>query len=286
MSTQLERLRDQIHQIEGRTKTFAALKQRESTIKRWQFGDEAIDACLPEGALSYDSVHDFSPDHSTNAAFLSLLAALLIVRLPRKGRILWCTTLQDARENGVLYGPGLRMLGLDPGRMIIAHLKKERDLAFVLEEATRAKALAAVVGEGPPLSFTATRRLVLAAQESGTPCLTLNTGRTVSASAATTRWRVAPIVGPPNPEDPAGPGFPAWSLTLTRARGSAPFSCNVCWNDETHSFNLVSPSRDGALLPREAQSGQILPYDQRGNPQRRSSLSTQTAGRGGHSQAS
>ena len=79
-----------------------------------------------------------------------------------------------------------------------------------------------------------------------------------------TRWRIAPIAGPPDQRDPKGPGFPAWSVTLARARGgntalnptlSKPL--DITWNDETHTFNLVSPFRSGASLAPKAAYGAL-----------------------------
>ncbi len=268
MNPILENLRQTIHTLEGRTKGFAAMVGDKTNL--WQFGIEPIDDHLGghltgnhRGGLRLDTFHDFSPERPVDIPSVSSLVLALLTRLPALqtnagGDILWCRTANDAREYGQLYAPGLAGIGLEPGRFIMVGLKNSRDFAFVLEEALRSKAIAAVVGEGPPLSFTASRRLVLAAQEVGIPCITINTGRDRVASAAATRWRIAPAVGPPRTADPRGPGFAAWSLTLSRMRGGSPHSWQVFWNDETHSFNLVSPLRDGALLPNERASGRIL----------------------------
>ncbi len=158
------------------------------------------------------------------------------------------------REHGHPYGPGLKALGLAPERLVIVSLRRERELAFALEESLRSGVVAAVIGEGAPLGFTASRRISLACQEMAIPCLFLNTTDLHEASAAATRWRIAPAIGPPDAVDPRGPGLTSWSVSLIRARGGRAHPDNlpwtVFWNDETHSFNLVAAAGDGALADR------------------------------------
>lgn len=229
---------------------------------RWQLGCPAIDAALPDGQLLRGGLHDFSVARSRDTPamgrfVLGLLQRLAIAAEPDKkpaSQIIWCQSRASIREHGRPYGPGLQTLGLAPEQLVFVCLNKERDLAFVMEEGLRSGAVSAVIGEGRPVGFTASRRLSLACQEMAVPCLLLNTTSRSEASAATTRWRIAPAIGPPDADDPQGPGRFSWSVVLTRARGgrahpeSIPWT--VLWNDATHSFNLVTPAGNRTLADR------------------------------------
>jgi protein ImuA len=269
----LDDLKAKIERIEGRTKRFVAAGETGSAP--WIPGLDSLDAALPVldrasgiGALPYDACHDFTPLVKTDVPQVAGFIAALLQRLPasrlQRGPIVWCQTRVNAHEYGRIYAPGLLGSALSPDQLLFINVPREKDLALVLEECVRVPRLAAVVGEGPAPDFTASRRLTLAAQESHVPCLILNTGNTIGASAATTRWRIAPIAGPPDPLDPEGPGFAAWSITLARARGgnaalnpTLAQPVKAAWNHETHTFHLVSSFRPGAALESQTPHGQV-----------------------------
>lgn len=242
---ELLRLKEEIARIEGRTKRFTQLK--ESPEKAWTFGIEEIDRSVSEEGLSGGSLHDLFPERNVNIASVGSLVLRLMARLPRHGPIVWCQAPFEAREHGRPYAPGLLGSALRPERFVFVALAKPREMGFVLEEALALAPVAAVVGEGPPLEFTETRRLSLIAGRSGVPCLFINTDAVPEASAALTRWRVGPRPGPADPLDPKRPGPPAWNIELTRARGGRPGSWEITWDDETHSFRAISDACDRSL---------------------------------------
>lgn len=239
---ELSRLREEIARIEGRTKRFTSLK--ESTEKAWTFGLAEIDAALPEEGLSAGLLHDFFPEQKQNFTAVAALILRLLGRLPRRGPVVWCQGQLVAREYGRVHAPGLLKDGVRPERFVFVTLPQARQMGFVLEEALKMAPVAAVIGEGPPLSFTETRRLSLIAARSGVPCLFLNTEAVVEASAARTRWRVKPVPGPGDAIDPKTPGPPVWRVELIRARGGRPGAWEITWDDETHSFRLLSDACD------------------------------------------
>lgn len=258
----LDDLKTKIERIEGRTKRFVTAGNNHES--KWTLGLASLDVALPDEALPYDACHDFTPLLKTDVPQVAGFVLALLQRLPRKGVIIWCQTLFNAREYGRLYAPGLLGSSVSPERLLFVSVPKDRDLALVLEECVRVRSIAAVVGEGPAPDFTASRRLTLAAQESHVPCLILNTGGDIGASAAATRWRVAPIAGPPDNQDPEGPGFTAWELTLARARGgNAALNPTLAkplkafWNDETHTFDMVPPFRAGKALEDHTAQGTV-----------------------------
>jgi protein ImuA len=118
-----------------------------------------------------------------------------------------------------------------------------------MEEGVRCSCLSAVIGElwGDPraLDFTATRRLAVAAERSGTPCWLVRLGGTANLSGARMRWRLASAPSLVNSLDPRAPGAPTWDAELFRARGSAPGRWSL--THETGAFHLVAEPRDRAL---------------------------------------
>src|SRR4029077_3397035 len=70
-----------------------------------------------------------------------------------------------------LFAPALARIGLHPDRVICCETWKDRDVLPAMEEGLKCRGLAAVVGEATPLSLTASRRLQLAAGESGVTAL-------------------------------------------------------------------------------------------------------------------
>jgi protein ImuA len=106
-----------------------------------------------------------------------------------------------------------------------------------------------VIGEiwGDPkaLDFTATRRLAVASERSGTQCWLVRLGGTANLSGARMRWRIASKPSLINDLDPRAPGTSAWDAELFRARGSPPGHWSIA--HEAGVFHLVAASGDRAL---------------------------------------
>lgn len=188
------------------------------------FGVPELDAGLPDGGLPLGCLHEVAAaDPGAGTAF----AAGLLARLgaARGAPVLWVVRGRD------LHAAGLPAYGLTPERLIVARAEREVDALWALEEALRCRRLAAVLGEVGRLDLTASRRLQLAAEAGGVTGLLLQTGeeRPGAASAAVTRWRVAPA--PSLSDGEPGVGAPCWRLDLLRCRGGRPGSWLVGWRD-------------------------------------------------------
>jgi protein ImuA len=124
-----------------------------------------------------------------------------------------------------------------------------RDALWAMEEGLRCGALSCVIGElwgdRQALDFTATRRLAVASERSGTPCWLVRLGGTANLSGARMRWRIASAPSLANELDPRAPGPPAWDAELFRARGMPPGRWSIA--HEADSFHLVAASGDRAL---------------------------------------
>jgi len=183
--TSLEQLKAQIRQLEGFGGTLTGTNQQVLP-----FGIDAIDDHLPGGGLARGALHEiFAADAGIATAFCALLAGRL-ANDTENHAILWCERPWTL-DAGALYGPALLQFGIDPARMILVRPRRDADALWAMEEGLRCGRIAAVVGEITDMSLTASRRLQLAAEETGVTALMLRpkTDRP-TPSAAVTRWRL------------------------------------------------------------------------------------------------
>jgi protein ImuA len=171
-------------------------------------------------------------------------AGFLLTQLHAGKPLLWVQERMAILETGRIHAPGL------PSQSLIhIETRDARDALWAMEEGLRCAALSAVIGEiwGDPraLDFTATRRLAVAAERSGTPCWLVRLGGIPNLSGARMRWRIASAPSLPNPLDPRAPGAPAWDADLFRARGFAPGRWQVAHDQDR--FRLVAGTGDRAL---------------------------------------
>jgi protein ImuA len=212
------------------------------------FGIPAIDARLPGGGLVLGALHEVvgSGPAIEHGAAAALLTAGVLARLP--GQVLWVLEWPD------LFAPALDAVGLHPDRVIYAEAGTFRTVLLTMEEGLRHAGLAGVVGElSGRLTLTASRRLQLAAEQSGVTCFALGLIRNhddallVEPTAAVTRWRVVTLPSPPrlahSPETP-GLARPRWRLNLVRCRGGEPASWIVEATDATGHLGVPADLAD------------------------------------------
>lgn len=201
------------------------------------FGLPVLDEHLPGGGLVLGALHEVAGggNGAVDGAAPALFAAGIAART--RGQVLWCVNRPD------LFAPALDQAGLPPDRVIYVEAGDEKTLLACFEEGLRHGGLGAVVGEVARLPMTASRRLQLAAETSGTLGIALRRWRRQTEAvdfgqptAAVTRWRVTPLPGTPLPV--AGVGRPRWFIELVRCRAgeSAEFELEAC--DETGRLAL------------------------------------------------
>ncbi len=176
--------------------------------------------------LAEAGLHEIKPasyrDAPAALAFALAVIAQDAARLGHRELMLWCLTQDAAQEWGRPYWPGLIALGLDPARLLIVEARTMQDAAWALEEGLKSLALVAALGQAESLVELAARRLGLAAQASGTPCLLLSGHRRSRLPGTLTSWRVASRGSAVAPFDAVAPGNASWHVTLERCRGEAP----------------------------------------------------------------
>lgn len=102
---------------------------------------------------------------------------------------------------------------------------------WAMEEALKCGALTAVVGEMQEISFTASRRLQLAVEQSQVTGFILRRKATnINTTACVSRWRISPL--PSHSVDSLpGIGYPSWKVELMRIRNGRPGVWEIRWED-------------------------------------------------------
>jgi protein ImuA len=215
-----EQLRERIERLEGPS-------MRAKPVL--PFGVEAIDRRLPGGGLAMGALHEVAGggNGAIDGAAAALFAAGIAART--SGKVLWCVTRPD------LFAPALAQAGLGPDRVLYVEAGDEPSLLGCFEEGLRHGGLGAVVAEVARLSMTASRRLHLAAETSGTVGIAVRRWRRQTEAAdfgqptaSVTRWRVSTLPSAPLPVP--GVGRARWLLELIRCRAgeSADFVVEAC----------------------------------------------------------
>ena len=181
------------------------------------FGVSEIDQKLPDGGLAFSALHEIAGggNDTINAAAAARFSAGIAART--SGKVLWCITRQD------LFAPALAQVGLSPDRVVYAEAGDQKSLLACFEEGLRHGGLGAVIAEVAELNMTSSRRLQLAAEQSGSIGIAIRRWRRQAdafdfgqPTAAVTRWRVSVLPSRPLPVE--GIGRPRWLLELIRCR--------------------------------------------------------------------
>lgn len=193
------------------------------------FGIAEIDRRLPGGGLALGCLHEVAGggngvvDGAAGALFTAGIAART------KGKVLWCVSRRD------LFAPALAQAGLHPDRLIQVEAGDEQALLACFEEGLRHGGLGCVVAEAAKLSMTASRRLQLAAEGTGTIGIAIRRWRRQTEAgdfgqptASVTRWRVSVL--PSRPLPVPGIDRARWLVELIRCRtgDSADFEVEAC----------------------------------------------------------
>ncbi len=204
-------------------------------------GAAAVDGRL-QGGIVRNGLHEFFGAEKRDAtAAAAAFALLLALRLPEpRLRIFWISGDKERQASGRLYPPGLAEMGADPARMLLVQAADLRDALRAAADSIRSKAAGVVIleaqGNAKLIDLTSTRRLALAAAESGVLALLVRGDAVPMPSAASTRWQVKSAPSMPLPGN--APGLATFDISLLRHRGGiAPFAARVTWDHAKRSFH-------------------------------------------------
>jgi len=210
---------------------------------RFTLGVAPLDTILG-GGLARARLHEIWPAEAADGANATGFALMLAQRASAAGGpIIWIAEEKGEQKNGPLYPPGLVELGIDPARILFVRAPDEKALLRAAADVVRSPAAGITViapaGPAPLLDLTASRRLTLFAEASGTTAILLRVADPQAPSAATTRWRVAAATS--QALDANAPGHPAFAVDLIRQRGGAPSSgWRLEWDRDRARFAPLS----------------------------------------------
>ncbi len=183
----------------------------------------AIDAAFPNRTFPTGAVHEVvSPASEDLAAASGFLTGLMAGLMRSKGVAVWISTRRT------VFPPALKAFGIKPDRLLFVEVPRERDALWAMEEALKSPALTAVVGELRDISFTASRRLQLAVEQSQVTGFIINRATRLTTTACVSRWKITSLPSETIAALP-GIGFPQWRVELLRIRNGHPGVWQVQW---------------------------------------------------------
>ena len=183
-----------------------------------------IDSSFPNDVFPLASIHEFLTRSVEDIAATSGFISCLLSSLMNKGGVsAWIGSSQ------AIFPVALKFFNVEPDKIIFINTKKPKELLWLVEEALKCEGLAAVVGEVAEVTFTESRRLQLAVEQSRvTGFLIRNNSRNINTNACTARWKISPgssIITDGIP----GIGFPAWNIELLKIRNGKPGRWQMKW---------------------------------------------------------
>lgn len=174
---------------------------------------------FPPGA-----VHEFLSSSPEDAAATSgFIAGLLSLLMKKSGTAIWISS------SASIFPPALKKFGVKPDKIIFIKLYKEKEIHWVMEEALKCKGLSAVICETKELSFTASRRLQLAVEQSQVTGFVIHDEPPkINTTACFTRWRITHLQTDLKSNLP-GVGFPRWNVNLLKVRNGKPGNWQIEW---------------------------------------------------------
>ena len=211
----IERLQTDILRLEG---------HKPANSGGFDHGLGVIKNAFPDSTFPLGAVHEFLSGQAGNvSATIGFISGLVAPMMEKSGTMLWISCQRT------LFPPALRNFGIQPDRFIFIDLKNERDVMWATEESLKCGAVTGVVGEIRDLSFTASRRLQLAVEQSQvTGFILRGQSRKVTTTACVSRWRITPLPSESIDNMP-GIGFPRWRVELLKIRNGKPGVWDIRW---------------------------------------------------------
>lgn len=194
-------------------------------------------------AMTGQPLHELGPaDPGAEPAAIGFALSLAAAWAGKPG-VIWAGEEGVFAEDGAPYPPGLAQFGIDPGKLIVIRAAKREECLWATEQALSARGAVVICAlglRGKPLDLKATRRFLLFAERNGAKCLLVRP--LAEASAAWTRWRVAPAVSAAEEREL---GRPAFAIELLRNRaGPAGARFTIEWDAHARRFEQRDVARD------------------------------------------
>jgi protein ImuA len=173
---------------------------------------------FPNECLPLASTHEFIVERDEDSSATKGFICHIISQLKLNGICIWVNSFEN------VFPPALKLFGVNPEKIVFIHVKRQKEILWVIEEALKCDGLAAVVGEITEINFTETRRLQLAVEKSRvTGFIIRNKPRNINITACVSRWKISNIPSELKNNLP-GVGFPRWDIKLLKIRNGKPGS--------------------------------------------------------------
>jgi protein ImuA len=177
----------------------------------------SIKNAFPNASFPVGAIHEFVFSEAEEfAATGGFVGGILASLMHNGGATVWISCSKN------IFPPALQSLGIAPDKIIFIQLKKEKEILWAMEEALKSIGVSAVIGEMQELSFTSSRRLQLAVEQSHvTGFVFRRNPRNLNTTACIARWK---ITSSPSElaDDMPGVGFPRWNVELLKVRNGKP----------------------------------------------------------------
>lgn len=192
-----------------------------------------IKNAFPNASFPLGAIHEFLCAGAEDAAATGGFVGGLLAALMRTGgATIWISSSRTP------FPPALKFFGIEPDSIIFVNLKKDKDVLWAMEEALKCDGLAAVVGEIQEMSFTVSRRLQLAVEQSRvTGFILRHHAHNVNTTTCVSRWKISPLPSKLE-EGMPGIGFPRWNVELLKIRNGHPGRWEIEW---VGRFRHISP---------------------------------------------
>jgi protein ImuA len=218
----LAKKNDVIQQLQK--EVLALQKLKRTSVTNLNTGLWEIEKAFPDNTFPLGAVHEFISDAKENAAATNGFMVGLISPLIQKGTAVWVSNKRT------LFPPALNVFGINPERIIFIDLWRPKEVLWAIEEALKCDALSVVVGELSELSFTESRRLQLAVEQSRvTGFIHRYDPKSENVTACVTRWKIKPLASDTN--GIPGMGFPRWNVQLLKVRNGKPGAWKIEWSE-------------------------------------------------------
>lgn len=170
------------------------------------------------------AIHEFScrcrEDVTASCGFI---AGILSSLMRHDGVSLWISSYRT------IFPPALKAFDVDPGKFIFIDVRREKDVLWAMEEALKCDSLKTVVGEMHDLSFTDSRKLQLAVEQSRVTGFILRHNQyKPNITACVTRWKITHLPSA-SLSDMPGVGLPRWNVELLKVRNGKPGAWQLEW---------------------------------------------------------
>lgn len=201
---------------------------------------DAVDRWMPHGGLPAGCIHEVKGTSLASAlAFSSILSSRIA---GDEGNVVYIAPDRS------LHPLGLLPYGMRLDRFLLVCVRRAQDVSWAVMEALRCSQVSAVMAVLNGADLTASRRMQLAAEDSGVTGFLLGHVTAAPIAAPITRWKISSTTGKP------GQGFdePAWTLDLLYCRGGRPGNWTIEWRHQQLNISFNQPATE---TTREALAG-------------------------------